>query len=203
MEYGIKLRPLKPASPHLNGKVERSQRTDLEEFYATVDLCAEDLAQRLDDWQSHYNKFWVHGSLDGRTPWQVWYERARLTPLFEEVEAFTTNRSSGSAIPITGSTCSWPLSRNSERIIFRWGFRRVGDRRAARAHVSCLPSSNRTCGFPASGSPIIFIRVHAPQSFQMAHLPDHAIQPTAFMKKIVVPPSPSRSPGTLMFAPKP
>ena len=43
MEYGIKFRPLKPASPHLNGKVERSQRTDLEEFYATVDLRAEDL----------------------------------------------------------------------------------------------------------------------------------------------------------------
>lgn len=87
MEYGIKFRPLKPASPHLNGKVERSQRTDLEEFYATVDLRAEDLAERLNDWQSHYNEFRVHGSLDGRTPWQVWYERARLTPLFEEVEA--------------------------------------------------------------------------------------------------------------------
>ncbi|HSU31503.1 MAG TPA: IS481 family transposase [Bryobacteraceae bacterium] len=87
MEYGIKFRPLKPASPHLNGKVERSQRTDLEEFYATVDLRAEDLAERLDDWQVHYNEFRVHGSLDGRTPWQVWYERARLTPLCEEVEA--------------------------------------------------------------------------------------------------------------------
>jgi transposase InsO family protein len=76
MEYGIKFRPVKPASPHLNGKVERSQRTDLEEFYATADLCAEDLAGRLDDWQSHYNGFRVHGSLDGRTPWEVWYERA-------------------------------------------------------------------------------------------------------------------------------
>jgi hypothetical protein len=70
-----------------NGKVERSQRTDLEEFYATVDLRTENLAKRLDDWQSHYNEFRVHGSLDGRTPWEVWYERARLTPLFEEVEA--------------------------------------------------------------------------------------------------------------------
>src|SRR3954453_14911379 len=87
MEYGIKFRPLKPASPHLNGKVERSQRTDLEEFYATVNLCAEDLAERLDDWQSHYNEFRVHGSLDGRTPWQVRYERAQRTPLFEEVDA--------------------------------------------------------------------------------------------------------------------
>lgn len=87
IEYGIKFRPLKPASPHLNGKVERSQRTDLEEFYATVDLSAEDLADRLADWQSHYNEFRVHGSLDGRTPWEVWYERAQRTPLFEEVEA--------------------------------------------------------------------------------------------------------------------
>src|SRR5690348_497147 len=69
IEYGIKFRPLKPASPHLNGKVERSQRTDLEEFYATADLSAEDLADQLDDWQSHYNEFRVHGSLDGRTNW--------------------------------------------------------------------------------------------------------------------------------------
>ena len=29
MDYGIKFRPIKPACPHLNGKVERSQRTDL------------------------------------------------------------------------------------------------------------------------------------------------------------------------------
>ena len=38
MQYSIKFRPVKPASPHLNGKVERSQQTDLREFYATADL---------------------------------------------------------------------------------------------------------------------------------------------------------------------
>jgi len=32
MSLGIKFRPNKPGSPHLNGKVERSQKTDLEEF---------------------------------------------------------------------------------------------------------------------------------------------------------------------------
>ena len=48
---------------------------------------AEDLAERLNNCQSHYNEFRAHGSLDGLIPWQVWYERARLTPLFEEVEA--------------------------------------------------------------------------------------------------------------------
>ena len=29
IEYGIKFSPIKPASPHLKGKVERSQRTFL------------------------------------------------------------------------------------------------------------------------------------------------------------------------------
>ena len=30
----VKLRPHRPAAPHLNGKVEQSQQTDLVEFYA-------------------------------------------------------------------------------------------------------------------------------------------------------------------------
>ena len=36
--WRIKFRPIRPRSPHLNGKVERAQRTALEEFWATVDL---------------------------------------------------------------------------------------------------------------------------------------------------------------------
>jgi transposase InsO family protein len=87
MEYGIKFRPIKPASPHLNGKVERSQRTDLEEFYPTVDIQGKDFSDRLREWQDYYNQDRVHGSLGGRTPWQVWHERAQRTPLFDEVEA--------------------------------------------------------------------------------------------------------------------
>ena len=87
IEYRIKFRPIKPASPHLNGKVERSQRTDVEEFYATVDLRAPDLSDRLREWQDHYNQDRAHGSLGGRTPWQVWYERSSLTPFHDEVES--------------------------------------------------------------------------------------------------------------------
>ncbi|MBE9170811.1 hypothetical protein IQ238_25965 [Pleurocapsales cyanobacterium LEGE 06147] len=37
MVLKIKYRPTKPRSPHLNGKVERLQRTD-EEFYDLVDF---------------------------------------------------------------------------------------------------------------------------------------------------------------------
>ncbi len=43
MQHGIKFRPNKPGSPHLNGKVERSQKTDKSEFYATVDINSEDI----------------------------------------------------------------------------------------------------------------------------------------------------------------
>jgi hypothetical protein len=38
MKYSIKFRPVKLGSTHLNGKVERSQQTDLREFYANTDL---------------------------------------------------------------------------------------------------------------------------------------------------------------------
>lgn len=87
MEYGIKFRPIKPASPHLNGKVERSQRTDIEEFYATADLKAPNLSACLQEWQDHYNQQRPHGSLGGRTPWQAWYERTSIIPFHDEVEA--------------------------------------------------------------------------------------------------------------------
>lgn len=87
MEYAIKFRPVKPASPHLNGKVERSQRTDLEEFYSTVDLGSPDLSVQLQSWQDHYNQDRPHGSLGGRTPWEVWTALLLKTPLHEDVEA--------------------------------------------------------------------------------------------------------------------
>jgi hypothetical protein len=86
-EYGIRFRPIKPASPHLNGEVEPSQRTDPEEFYAIEDLHVADLDARLSDWQDRYNHFRPHGSLAGLTPWKKWRERAGVIPCWDEVEA--------------------------------------------------------------------------------------------------------------------
>jgi transposase InsO family protein len=72
MEYCIKFRPVKPASPHLNGKVERSQKTDLEEFYATAELDNfENLREELACWQFFYNWQRPHSALNGKTPAQV------------------------------------------------------------------------------------------------------------------------------------
>jgi transposase InsO family protein len=54
MELGIKFRPIKPGSPHLNGKVERSQLTDIQEFYSSMDLDSDDLEEELGYWQHYY-----------------------------------------------------------------------------------------------------------------------------------------------------
>ena len=72
MEYGIKFRPIKPGSPHLNGKVEHSQKTNLEEFYASINLKSDKLEEELQEWQYYYNWNRIHGSLKGKTP--LWDE---------------------------------------------------------------------------------------------------------------------------------
>lgn len=90
MDYGIKFRPNKPASPHLNGKVERSQKTDLMEFYALADLSDfDDLQDKLSEWQFYYNWHRPHGSLKGKTPCDVVHDLADKTPLsFEVLERY-------------------------------------------------------------------------------------------------------------------
>lgn len=86
IEYGIKFRPNKPAAPHLNGKVERSQKTDLEEFYSIADLTDfNKLREDLGCWQFFYNWQRPHGALNGKTPAQVDSELSHKTPLTEEV----------------------------------------------------------------------------------------------------------------------
>ena len=50
MRERIRFRPIRPRSPHLNGKVERSQRTGLEEFWPTVDLSQSDVDGQLAAW---------------------------------------------------------------------------------------------------------------------------------------------------------
>lgn len=86
MKLGIKFRPNKPASPHLNGKVERSQKTDLEEFYAITNLTDfETLREELAQWQFFYNWQRPHGSLKGKPPSAIVVELSEITPFSEEV----------------------------------------------------------------------------------------------------------------------
>jgi transposase InsO family protein len=85
MEYSIKFRPIKPGSPHLNGKVERSQQTDLQEFYSTIDLDSPELELELGYWQHYYNWDRPHSSLNGKTPMDRYHELSSKTPFWDDV----------------------------------------------------------------------------------------------------------------------
>ena len=87
MEWAIKFRPLPPRSPRLNGKVERTQRSDLEEFWATADPRAADIEDLLAEWQHFWNWDRLHMALGGNTPIDHICERLAKTPLADEVDA--------------------------------------------------------------------------------------------------------------------
>ena len=63
---------IKPRTPQLNGKVERSHRTDQEEFYQLLTYKDDvDLNKKLDAWENFYNFNRPHGAFDGKTPYEA------------------------------------------------------------------------------------------------------------------------------------
>jgi hypothetical protein len=93
MDEAIRFRPIPPRSPHLNGKVERAQRTVLEEFWAAADTKAADIGDQLALWVHHYNWDRAHESLHGLTPIDKVCQLAVKTPLWEAVsEAYAPEK---------------------------------------------------------------------------------------------------------------
>jgi transposase InsO family protein len=73
---------IRPRTPHLNGKVERSHRVDDLEFYQLLDKngVADDIHlfnQKLREWEDYYNYHRPHGALDGQTPYERLLEKTR------------------------------------------------------------------------------------------------------------------------------
>ena len=63
---------VKPRTPQLNGKVERSHRTDKDEFYQLLPYTDDvDLNQKLRAWEQYYNFHRPHFSLPGKTPYEA------------------------------------------------------------------------------------------------------------------------------------
>lgn len=63
---------IKPRSPQLNGKVERSHRTDQEEFYQLLTYTDDvDLKKKLEIWEQFYNFNRPHGAFNGQTPYEA------------------------------------------------------------------------------------------------------------------------------------
>jgi transposase InsO family protein len=66
---------IRPRTPHLNGKVERSHRVDDQEFYQLLDKdgISTDIHlfnAKLREWEDYYNYHRPHGALDGQTPYE-------------------------------------------------------------------------------------------------------------------------------------
>lgn len=66
---------IRPRTPHLNGKVERSHRVDDQEFYQLLDAdgITDDihlLNDKLREWEDYYNYHRPHGALGGQTPYE-------------------------------------------------------------------------------------------------------------------------------------
>ena len=75
-DRGIRHAYIKPRSPQLNGKVERSHRSDQEEFYQLLDYTDDvDLKRKLADWEKFYNFSRPHGAFNGQTPYEALREK--------------------------------------------------------------------------------------------------------------------------------
>jgi transposase InsO family protein len=79
---------IRPKTPRLNGKVERSHRVDEQEFYQLLDKdgIGDEIHlfnDQLREWEDYYNYHRPHGALDGQTPYERLLARkasARVLP---------------------------------------------------------------------------------------------------------------------------
>ena len=74
LDRGIGHVYIRPATPRLNGKVERSHRIDADEFYKLLEGVVIDdtglFKERLREWEDFYNFDRPHGGLGGQTPYE-------------------------------------------------------------------------------------------------------------------------------------
>ena len=74
-DKGIEHVHIRPRTPRLNGKVERSHRIDGQEFYQLLDKngVSDDIHlfnKKLREWEDYYNYHRPHGGLSGQTPYE-------------------------------------------------------------------------------------------------------------------------------------
>jgi transposase InsO family protein len=77
---------IRPRTPRLNGKVERSHRVDEQEFYQLLDQdgISDDIHlfnEKLREWEDYYNYHRPHGALGGQTPYERLLAKTRAEVL--------------------------------------------------------------------------------------------------------------------------
>ena len=79
---------IRPGTPRLNGKVERSHRIDAEEFYRLLSGAVIDDAgvfnDKLQQWEDYYNYQRPHGGLDGQTPYERLLQKTQTEPVTDD-----------------------------------------------------------------------------------------------------------------------
>jgi transposase InsO family protein len=67
---------IKANTRHLAGKVERSHRTDKQEFYQLLTYQGDvDLQEMLAEWKNFYNYSRPHGAFQGKAPYESLREK--------------------------------------------------------------------------------------------------------------------------------
>lgn len=67
---------IKRGTHQLNGKVERSHRSDQQEFYQLLSYKGHvDLVAKLEEWERFYNFSRHHGAFNGKTPYEALREK--------------------------------------------------------------------------------------------------------------------------------
>lgn len=75
-DRGIQHVYIKARTPQLNGKVERSHRTDKQEFYPLLTYTDDvDLGEKLAEWECFDNYHRPHGAFAGKTPYAALKDR--------------------------------------------------------------------------------------------------------------------------------
>lgn len=75
-DLGIRHVYIKARTPQLNGKVERSHRSDQDEFYQLLSYKDDiDLSKKLSEWEQFYNFARHHGAHRGKTPYEALREK--------------------------------------------------------------------------------------------------------------------------------
>ena len=103
---------IRPRTPHLNGKVERSHRVDDQEFYQLLDQdgISDDIHlfnEKLREWEDYYNYHRPHGALETRTN-DCWPKR--------EPECYQRPETLQSPVCPEWTACWWLLGLDSNML---------------------------------------------------------------------------------------
>ncbi|MBY0499957.1 MAG: integrase core domain-containing protein [Nitrosomonas sp.] len=74
---GVRHAYIKPRTPRLNDKVERSHGTDQRKFYLLLTYDDVDLHAKFAEWKAFYNYHRPHGGLRDKTPYECLIEKMR------------------------------------------------------------------------------------------------------------------------------